>query len=69
MRINDEGRKKLSFYPHTVPCLIALWSIVSVMTSLVKDYKGLLLVRFFLGVSQVAKFLDVDKSIKRSQAQ
>jgi hypothetical protein len=47
-----------------VPALIALWSIVSAMTSLVKDYKSILLVRFFLGVCIIIIFMWVgDKAL------
>lgn len=31
---------------------MAAWSIVSALTALVKDYKGLVMVRFFLGVAE-----------------
>ena len=30
---------------------MALWAVVSAITALAKDFKGLLLVRFFLGVT------------------
>lgn len=30
---------------------MALWAVVSALTALAKDFKGLLLVRFFLGVT------------------
>ncbi|KAH8547856.1 major facilitator superfamily domain-containing protein [Umbelopsis sp. PMI_123] len=35
-----------------LPTLIALWSVVSALTALVKDYKSILLVRFFLGITE-----------------
>ncbi|KAJ2964663.1 hypothetical protein NQZ79_g547 [Umbelopsis isabellina] len=42
-------RSRPSIY---LPTLIAAWSVVSAMTALVHDYKSLLLVRFFLGITE-----------------
>jgi MFS family permease len=32
-------------------CMIA-WAVVSALTAIVKDYKGLVIVRFFLGITE-----------------
>ncbi|OZJ05667.1 hypothetical protein BZG36_01409 [Bifiguratus adelaidae] len=42
-------RTKPSLY---LPILIATWSVISALTCLVQDYKGLLLVRLFLGIAE-----------------
>lgn len=38
---------------------MALWAIVSALTALAKDYKGLLLTRFFLGVTEAPFYVSV----------
>ena len=42
-------RVKISWY---MGGFMALWAVVSTLTALSKDFKGLLLTRFFLGVTE-----------------
>lgn len=35
---------------------MALWAVVSTLTAVAKDFKGLLLTRFFLGITEVSSF-------------
>jgi predicted MFS family arabinose efflux permease len=44
-------RVRPSYY---MSAFMALWAVVSTLTALSKDFKGLLLTRFFLGVTEVS---------------
>ena len=45
---------------------MALWAIVSALTALAKDYKGLLLTRFFLGVTEAPFYVSTQATFSRS---
>lgn len=47
---------------------MALWAVVSALTALAKDYKGLILTRFFLGITEAPFYVSDLHNSKRTSA-
>lgn len=39
-----------------LPCIMVAWGLVMTLMGIVKNYKGLLIARFFLGVAEAGLF-------------